>query len=301
MAPSVLIIGAGGAFGSPLLDEFIKYKSRFSRIGILSDPAKISKFSNFAAQGIDVVSGSFLDPKAYEGFDTVVSVVGNSIMRLQPAMIESAIAGGVRHFYPSEFGTDISQDGLRTLRYFRDKHVTRDHLAAKAKEHPDFYYTLVLIGIFTEWAADPFYGVDVEAHTAITYGRPDGILGVTSIPDIARYTVEAILLPTTPGVQKREIRAIGEELTWQKLIDYLGEVQGVKYKCTYLDPAEAAAKEEEARKRGDEAAELMWSVKPIAASGHGNVPGPLDNDKFSFRPESVKETFKRVYGVAEVK
>jgi hypothetical protein len=113
---------------------------------------------------------------------------------------------------------------------------------------------------------------------------------------IARYTVEAILLPSTPGVQKREIRVVGEELTWQKLIDDLGEVQGAKYKSTYLDPAEAAAKQEEARKRGDEAAELMWCVKPLVASGNGIVPGPLDNDKFSFRPESVKETFKRVYG-----
>lgn len=67
MAPSVLVIGAGGAFGRPLIEEFIKQKSLFSRVGILSDPAKVSKFSDFAAQGIEVISGSFLDPKPYEG------------------------------------------------------------------------------------------------------------------------------------------------------------------------------------------------------------------------------------------
>jgi hypothetical protein len=67
MAPSVLVIGAGGAFGRPLIEEFIKQKSLFSRVGVLSDPAKVSKFSDFAAQGIEVVSGSFLDPKSYEG------------------------------------------------------------------------------------------------------------------------------------------------------------------------------------------------------------------------------------------
>lgn len=67
MAPSVLIIGAGGAFGRPLVDEFIKQKSQFSKVGILADPAKVSKFSHAAAQGIDIVPGSFLDPKAYEG------------------------------------------------------------------------------------------------------------------------------------------------------------------------------------------------------------------------------------------
>lgn len=67
MAPSVLIIGAGGAFGRPLVEEFIKQKSHFSRVGILADPAKVSKFSDAAAQGIEIVPGSFLDPKAYEG------------------------------------------------------------------------------------------------------------------------------------------------------------------------------------------------------------------------------------------
>ncbi|KAL7920307.1 NAD(P)-binding protein [Trichoderma austrokoningii] len=296
MAPSVLVIGAGGAFGRPLIEEFIKQKSLFSRVGVLSDPAKVSKFSDFAAQGIDIISGSFLDPKSYEGFEAVISVIGNSIMRLQPAMIEAAITAGVRHFYPSEFGSDIAQEHLRTFRYFRDKRVTRDHLTAKAKEHPDFYYTLMMTGIFTEWTADPFYNVDVKAHIATPYGYPDKPVHVTSVPDIARYTVESILLPVTAGVQKREIRVVGEETTFQKFVDDLAEAQGVKYKLTYLDPAEAAANEREAWARGDEAAELMWSVKPIAASGIGLVPGPLDNDKFSFCPESVKDTMKRVYG-----
>ncbi|GFP55867.1 bifunctional pinoresinol-lariciresinol reductase [Trichoderma asperellum] len=296
MAPSVLVIGAGGAFGRPLIEEFIKQKPLFSRVGILSDPAKVSKFSDFAAQGVEVISGSFLDPKPYEGFEVVVSVVGNSIMRLQPAMVEAAITAGVRHFYPSEFGSDVGQESLRTFRYLRDKRVTRDHLAAKAKEHPEFYYTLMLTGIFTEWTADPFYNVDVVAHTATPYGYPDKPLHVTSIPDIARYTVESTLLPLTPGVQKRDIRVVGEKTTFQKFIDDLGEVQGVKYKLTYLDPAEAAANQREAWIRGDEATELMWSVKPMAASGVAMVPGQLDNDKFSFRPESVKDTMKRLYG-----
>lgn len=104
------------------------------------------------------------------------------------------------------------------------------------------------------------------------------------------------MLPLTPDVQKREIRVVGEKTTFQKFIDDLGEVQEVKYKLTYLDPTEAAAKQREAWIRGDEAAELTWSVKPMAASGVALVPGQLDNDKFSFRPESVKDTMKRLYG-----
>jgi uncharacterized protein YbjT (DUF2867 family) len=183
MAISVLLIGASGAFGRPLVEEFISNLSKFSKVGILSDPAKVSRFSDAAARGIEIVPGSFLDPKAYSGYDTVISLAGNAIMRLQPAMIEAAIAGGVTHFYPSEYGSDVGQESLRDLRYFRDKRVTRNHLVAAAKSHPGFKYTLMLTGPFTEWTISSPYGVDQENKTVVTYGSPDAKIDVTSIPE----------------------------------------------------------------------------------------------------------------------
>jgi hypothetical protein len=104
-------------------------------------------------------------------------------MKLQPGMIEAAIAGGVRHFYPSEFGGDIFVGDFWQNRYFRDKVVTRDHLAAKAKEHPDFRYTLVLTGPFTEYAVSSFNGIDFEKHTVEPYGKPGAQLSVTAMAE----------------------------------------------------------------------------------------------------------------------
>jgi uncharacterized protein YbjT (DUF2867 family) len=183
MATSVLLIGASGSFGRPLVEEFINHLPKFTKVGILSDPSKTSKFSAVAARGITIVPGSFLDPKAYFGYDTVISLAGNAIMRLQPAMIEAAIAGGVTHFYPSEFGSDVGQDSLSDIRYFRDKRVTRNHLVAAAKSHPNFKYTLMLTGPFTEWTISSAYGVDQEKKSVVTYGSPDAKIDVTSIPE----------------------------------------------------------------------------------------------------------------------
>jgi hypothetical protein len=112
-----------------------------------------------------------------------VSLAGNAAMKLQPGMIEAAIAGGVRHFYPSEYGGDISVGEFWKNRYFRDKVVTRDHLAAKAKEFPDFRYTLILTGPFTEYAVSSFNGVDFEKHTVEPYGKPGAELSVTAMPE----------------------------------------------------------------------------------------------------------------------
>ena len=183
MAPSVLLIGASGAFGRPLVEEFIKQLAKFDKVGILADPSKVSKFAGVASRGVHVVPGSFVDPKSYTGYDTVVSLAGNAIMRLQPAMIDAAITGGVTHFYPSEYGSDVGQEALKDLRYFRDKRVTRNHLVAAARAHPDFRYTLMLTGPFTEWTVDRLYGVYQEEKKVVTYGRPDAAIDVTSIPE----------------------------------------------------------------------------------------------------------------------
>jgi hypothetical protein len=63
--PSVLLIGAGGAFGIPVTQEFIRQKSKFSRTAILSAPEKVGKFAHLNGQGIEVVAGSFLYGKVY--------------------------------------------------------------------------------------------------------------------------------------------------------------------------------------------------------------------------------------------
>ena len=118
---------------------------------------------------------------------------------------------------------------------------------------------------------------------------------------IARYTVSSLLLPfqaTAASGSERTIRVGGTSTTFQNLVDSLGIARGVKYKTQYLPPAEAAVKEEQARLVGDEHAEMMWSIKPLIASGFGVADGAgakLDNGLFDFTPETMNETFKRMY------
>ena len=107
-------------------------------------------------------------------------------MILQPGMVEAAITAGVKHFYASEWNSDIAQPEIQNMRYFRDKQAVRAYLRAKTAQTPGFQYTLMVTGIFTEWALDAFYGFDHENLTATLYGRPGQRIGVTSIPDIAK-------------------------------------------------------------------------------------------------------------------
>ncbi|KAF8181874.1 hypothetical protein K438DRAFT_1975822 [Mycena galopus ATCC 62051] len=295
MAPSVVIIGASGTVGRPLVQEFLKNKTSFGRIAILADPTKVSRFTDVQSQGVEVVVGSFLEANSYKGFDTVISLTGNTAMKLQPGMIDAAIAGGVRHFYPSELGTD-SYVAIGKRRYFRDKIATREHLRDRAREVPGFAYTLLMTGAFTEFVPSPFNNVDIENHTADSYGAPDALISVTALPDIVRYIVESVLLPLEQGKSCRELRVAGETLTWATLIETLGEVQGVKYNVTYLDPREAVEKEEAARVAGNTEAEMLWAGKMLFSTGVAHLAGPLDNARFSFTPENAKETLQHLIG-----
>ena len=68
MSVSVLIIGAGGALGQPLLQELISQKAAFKTIAILAaNPERADKFEEARAKGVKIVIGSFLDSKSYEG------------------------------------------------------------------------------------------------------------------------------------------------------------------------------------------------------------------------------------------
>lgn len=64
---SILIIGGGGYLGVPVAREFLKQKDSFIRIAILADASKVSKFSEIQKEGMEIVIGSFTDPKSFEG------------------------------------------------------------------------------------------------------------------------------------------------------------------------------------------------------------------------------------------
>jgi hypothetical protein len=309
---SVLLIGANGALGRPILQELQRKMSLFSRIGVLTAPDRVS---NFAGMDLEVQSSSLFDAATYagivkslnpasnslltgfcSGFTVVISAVGNDLMILQPAMVDAAVKGGVRHFYASEWNSDIAQPEIHNMRYMRDKQSVRSYLRRKAASTPGFQYTLMITGIFTEWAVDAFYGFDHANCTANIFGVDgNGRVGVTSIPDIARYTVASILKPFE-GTE-RTLRVQGWSGPLTKLVQALETARGCSYRVNYTDAEVARHKEEACRTRGDDVGEMMFSIKPLLASGFGIADGvgPLDNHRFDFEPEQPETVFRRVF------
>jgi hypothetical protein len=95
----------------------------------------------------------------------------------------------------------------------------------------------------------------------------------------------------------RTQRVSGETLKFSEVVEALEQVQGVKYDVKYRDPAEAKKNKLEAKEKGDEWGEVIWSIKPLPASGYGtHAGGGVDNGRFGFKAESARETFERILG-----
>ncbi|KAF1996682.1 NAD(P)-binding protein [Amniculicola lignicola CBS 123094] len=294
-APAVLIIGAGGYLGGPIWKELLHQKSHFSRVAILADESKVDKFSEAKASGVEIIVGSFTDPASFKGFNTVLSLLGNHAMKYQPAIIDACIKAGVTDFYPSEYGSDISQGDYLTNRYFRDKHVTRQHLRSTVTLIPSFNYTLIMVGGFVEFALMPFFGTDTENKTFTFYGPSEKAEPLTAVADVARYVVESISLPKSP-TQEREFRVPGGLYKWGDFIDEVEKVQGVKYTREFLPRQEALDKARECEGKGDVDGELLFSLKAIMGDPEAQgVPQPWDNAKFGFEPERLGKTLERIF------
>lgn len=72
VAPSVLVIGASGFLGRPILQELLHQQSLFRRIAILADESKVHKFADDKANGVEIVVGSFTDPASFHGTSLII-------------------------------------------------------------------------------------------------------------------------------------------------------------------------------------------------------------------------------------
>jgi uncharacterized protein YbjT (DUF2867 family) len=64
MTISVLLIGASGVLGGPLLTELLRQKSSFDRVAVLTAPERADKFKTI---DVEVITTSFYNAATYQG------------------------------------------------------------------------------------------------------------------------------------------------------------------------------------------------------------------------------------------
>ncbi|KAL6807873.1 hypothetical protein GGI42DRAFT_366494 [Trichoderma sp. SZMC 28013] len=303
---AILVVGPTGSIGKVLCQSLISRKSEFKRIAFFNDTSrpeteeKRALFDIFRNGGMEQVSGQYKDTEPFVGFDCVLMPLGNHAIKFQPTIIDSAITAGVRHFYTSEWGADLSVGSNWTQRYYRDKVITREHLEKRGRDTdtPDLGWTYIQLGRLTEWSIIKHFGIDNTNHVANIYGTPEGRQSLLPTKDAVAYTMETLKHPfsTTDNGHRRTYRFHGSSPTWNEIFSDLEAITGHKYTVTYHDVETAVEKEARAKRLNDVELELEASHQLIQGRGGTLLPEPFDNALFpDIHPEPVHFVFERVF------
>lgn len=107
--------------------------------------------------------------KALCNQDAVISCLGDvpAAVQAQDSLLNASLAAGVKRFVPSEFGSDTTNQHVRTYPFFRAKLEHQRRLRQAASTYRDFSYSLLITGPFLDWGLSkvPFI-VNVGARTA---------------------------------------------------------------------------------------------------------------------------------------
>lgn len=116
----------------------------------------------------------------------MICLHGQDSLLEQIPIIDTAVAAGVRHIIPSEFGGDLSLDCFHDKKalLWRYKLIVQSHLEKVCKEEPTFGYTLIHVGLITELMMGSLLcnimGVDTKKFTGEVFGQPDTVFVGTS-------------------------------------------------------------------------------------------------------------------------
>lgn len=286
---SILLIGATGGLGQVVVSELIAQKEQFKRVALVVDatrPASDEKTEYLASvrkSGIEVVTThGYCNPAVYRGFDCLMTFLGHHAFHIQTEIFEAAFNGGIRHFYPSEYGTDLTAGSNWTQRYYRDKIIVRNALQKMGEQNSDLGWTYFINGLFAEIAILGVFGVDHRNRTGRIYGSPKASLSMLAERDAAKYIVATLKDPLDQPSKghRRTYRITGATMTWDMYFRTLEEVTGVKYDVKYLDPELGREKAADAQRQGNFEGEMFGSLQLIGNLGGSVLPTPLDNDRF---------------------
>ncbi|MBE3048920.1 NmrA family NAD(P)-binding protein [Candidatus Bathyarchaeota archaeon] len=192
-APSkILIFGATGQIGTHITEALLSATPPFNLTIFTSENTANSKaalLAEWKARGLSVITGDVTDKAtvqaAYAGVDTVVSALGRNVLLHQKELLRWAEEGGVRWFFPSEYGTDIEygpesagerphQDKLEVRRFVREEVKGVRVTFLVTGPYVEMYFTLLP-------ALVEAGGFDVKGRRAVLLGDGEGRVGFTTM------------------------------------------------------------------------------------------------------------------------
>jgi len=294
---SVLIAGGTGNVGAAVVAAFLDHKSEFKAIRVLSRSSS-EKTKALEAKGAEIVIGDSMDidslTRVFQtcgDIDVVVSTLsGEAIYQGQLNLIKAAAAAKhkVVQFLPSEFGADLSAQKKKEAPLFGGKYGV-----AQALGESGLGWTRIMTGFFPETTFGEYgwLGMNLSNGEIKVAGDGNQKASYTTIADVGRYTVEAVLHPEVS--LNKVIKVAGDIATINEVIGWYEQVNGEKkkVKVNYYPLEELRGTVKSAAHPFDKIQEQI-----ILTLVNGDALfTDLDNNKFpTVKPTTIKEYFESI-------
>ena len=215
----ILVVGATGHLGRELITACRQQGHEphaLVRKTTRGDPAKMKPLQ---AAGAILHDGDLADQgsllRACRAADIVISSVGGLQVGDQRPLLEAVKEAGVKRFVPSDFGLDPAAAGPGSCVLFDAKAAVQASI--KASRIP---YTFIHSNaFFTYWAFSlgdlTRLGGTLPPEEVNVYGDGNVMGALTSLPDIAKVTVRAVM---DPRMENKEIAITANKITQNLLI-----------------------------------------------------------------------------------
>ncbi|KAF2825635.1 oxidoreductase CipA-like protein [Ophiobolus disseminans] len=299
-APRVALAGATGNLGRPILSALLSAGypvTVLTRTG--STSSKPTSHANLTIESVDFTSVASLTP-ALRGIQVVVCCFATSALDSQNPLIDAAVAAGVTHFIPADFGMDTQNPLAVQLPIGKIKAENHEYLREQTKAHPGFSWTAIANGWFLDWVLEMGLIVDLTKHTATLYNGGDVVFSATTLADIAKAVIGVI--ENQGEIANRVIYVHSATVTQNQLIQYAKDKDGKEWK-TVEKSTEAVRKESyDELEKGDgadvEAATLGFCIVALFDKEYGcDFSERLANDVVCVKEmteQGVREVVERL-------
>ena len=222
----VVLAGAtgnlGGHMAAALLEQGAGVRALVRRDGA---PGKIEKLRRLGAEVAEADFGSLQNlTRVCSGASCVVSAMSglrDVIVEAQASLLEAAVRAAAPRFIPSDFSIDYTRlppGKNRNLDLRREFGARLDKASISA--------TSILNGMFADLLTGQAPVVIFKLRRVVYWQDPDMPLDFTAMADVARFTANAALDPSTP----RFLRIAGNRVSARQLAEVASQVTGVKFR-----------------------------------------------------------------------
>ena len=234
-------------------------------------------FSGIRSATVDYDNIATLEA-ALEGHHAVVSALSRTALLSQIAIIDAAIASGVRRFIPSEFGANLQNQNVRRLPSYQTKVQVEKYLEARA-DKGEITYTYIYTNSLMDWSVRAGIILDLGAPSIALYNGGDNPVSMSTIDTAAKAVVGVLSAPTE--TKNRAVYVHGTVLSQRELLELAKRaIPAVRWMEEVLDLDQL---EKEALQRNNMSVPNMTlfhvgAMKAGFAKDYGNRFGESDNE-----------------------